>query len=284
MAAPGSLTPADLLEYEAAVGRSAVETTTLGAETAARFARTLGDAHFDLDDTLPLGRQWGFFLPRPTRSGTGPDGHPQRGGFIPAIRLERRMFAGGSMERLGALRLDAPAMKTTTIDSITKKDGAAGELVFVEISSVFAQDAEPVLREKQTIVYLNPGAAQAAPLPGNDLPIGEVVEDWTPDTVDLFRFSAVTFNGHRIHYDRRYATEVEGYPDLVVHGPLIASKLLDLAMRTVGANAREFTFRARAPAFVDQPLRFIADRSDDGFELKAVRCDGSLAMTARAGF
>ena len=284
MMAEGPLTPAELQDYEAAVGRSQVETMTLDALTAERFALVLDDAPFLDPAALPLGRQWAFFLPRPLRSKTGMDGHPERGGFIPAIRLERRMFAGGTMERLGEVRLEAPTMKTTTIDSLIKKDGAAGELVFVETTSIFAQDAAPVLRERQTIVFLDPGGAQEAPVPGTTLKTGEVHEDWTPDEVDLFRFSAVTFNGHRIHYDRRYATEVEGYPDLVVHGPLIASKLLDLAMRTAGRNATSFTFRARTPAFVNQPLRFIANRSDDGLALEAVRVDGRAAMTATAGF
>lgn len=281
---PDPLSPAEMAAYEAAVSRSESEASRLHADVARRFAATLGDMTFDDRRTLPLGRQWAFFLPKVTRATTGPDGHPRRGGFIPAIRLERRMFAAGSMERTGELRLEETATRTTTIESVAKKDGAAGELVFVETRSVFTQAGEPRLVERQTIVYLNAGAAQALPLAGGPLPAGDVVEDWTPDEVDLFRFSAVTFNGHRIHYDRRYATEVEGYPDLVVHGPLIASKLLDLAMRTAGRDAARFSFRARNPAFVNQPLRLKADRSTTGFALEAVRVDGSVAMAAQVEF
>lgn len=284
MVSQGPLTPTELESYVAAVGRSQTEVDLIHATTAERFASTLGDTRFELPDQLPLGRQWAFFLPRVTKGTTGPDGHPKRGGFIPAIRLERRMFAGGAMTRTGDLRLGAPATRTTTIEAVERKEGGAGELIFVNTRSVFSQDDQPVFEEAQTLVYLDPGAPPKRPEPGGDLPAGDVHEDWVPDSVDLFRFSAVTFNGHRIHYDRPYATEVEGYPGLVVHGPLIASKLLDLAMRTAGANATSFSFRARQPAFVDQPLRSVATRTDDGFELKALRCDGSVAMTASAGF
>ncbi len=279
-----ALTEDEFAGYQAAVGRTAADTSVLDAEVAARFASTLGDVRYEEDATLPLGRQWAFFLPKVTKGTTGPDGHPKRGGFIPAIRLERRMFAGGTMERAAPLALGRSAVRTTTIDSVSKKGGAAGELVFVETSSVFVQDDRPALTERQTIVYLNPGAAQVLPVAGATLPTGDVVEDWTPDAVDLFRFSAVTFNGHRIHYDRPYASGVEGYPDLVVHGPLIASKLLDLALRTAGRDASAFSFRARNPAFVDQPLRFIAERTETGFDLKAIRVDASVAMTATATF
>ena len=278
------LTAAEFASYEAAIGRSRTETCRLDGEVARRFASTLGDGAFDDAAHLPLGRQWGFFLPHATKAITGADGHPKRGGFVPAVRLERRMFASGSMERTGTLRLDADANRTATIENVYKKDGAAGELVFVETVSTFDQGAGPVMKERQTIVFLNPGAAQASPEAGGSPPTGDVVESWTADEVDLFRFSAVTFNGHRIHYDRRYTTEVEGYPDLVVHGPLIASKLLDLAMRTKGADATRFSFRARMPAFVNQPLSLVATANESGLALQAVRIDGKAAMTAEAAF
>ncbi len=286
MTAEGPLTAAEIAHYEAAVGRAMEERAILAPEIAARFAGTLGDVHFPTHDTLALGRQWAFFLPVVTKGTTGADGHPVRGGFIPAIRLERRMFAGGAMERLGDVALGVETTKTTTIESVERKEGGQGELVFVELTMDFAQGGTPVLRERQTIVYLDPGAPVPLPTPvaADQLPAGEVVEDFTPNEVDLFRFSAVTFNGHRIHYDHPYATGVEGYPALVVHGPFIASKLLDLAMRTAGADAKRFSFRARRPAFVNQPLRFVADAAEGGYSLKAVRADGQVAMTADAGF
>ena len=281
-----ALTAAEIAHYEAAVGRRMEETATLAPETAARYASTLGDDAFTAADALPLGRQWAFFLPVVTKSTTGPDGHPLRGGFIPAIRLERRMFAGGSMRRLGELTLGLETTKTTTIESVERKGGAQGELIFVELAMSFAQGGRPVLEERQTIVYLDPGEPVPLPEPvtASALPTGDIMEDFTPNEVDLFRFSAVTFNGHRIHYDHPYATGVEGYPALVVHGPFIASKLLDLAMRTEGRNAERFAFRARRPAFVNQPLRFIADADGEGYQLRAVRVDGQVAMTAEIGF
>ena len=280
------LTQEEIAHYEAAVGRTLEETATLAPEIAARFASTLGDVHYPSGDALALGRQWAFFLPVVTRSTTGPDGHPLRGGFIPAIRLERRMFAGGSMTCSGEVRLGVETTKTTRIESVERKEGAQGELVFVEVSMTFSQGDRPLLEERQTIVYLDPGEPVTLPPPVDPATLagGDAVEDFTPTEVDLFRFSAVTFNGHRIHYDQPYATGVEGYPALVVHGPLIASKLLDLAMRTEGRNATRFSFRARRPAFVNQPLRFIADARDGGYALKAIRADGEIAMTAEAGF
>jgi 3-methylfumaryl-CoA hydratase len=286
MTAETALTAEEIAHYQAAVGRHMEETATLAPEIAARFSSTLGDVHFPTRDTLALGRQWGFFLPVVTKGTTGTDGHPVRGGFIPAIRLERRMFAGGAMERLGEVQLGVETAKTTTIESVERKAGAQGELIFVEVVMAFAQGGHPVLRERQTIVYLDPGDPVPLPTPvaEAELPTGDAVEDFTPNEVDLFRFSAVTFNGHRIHYDQPYATGVEGYPALVVHGPLIASKLLDLAMRTKGRNADRFSFRARRPAFVNQPLRFIADADGDGYQLRAVRADGQVAMTAEVGF
>ncbi len=286
MTAETALTAAEIAHYEAAVGRRMEETATLAPEIAARFSGTLGDEHYPTRDTLPLGRQWAFFLPVVTKGTTGADGHPVRGGFIPAIRLERRMFAGGTMKRLGDVQLGVETTKTTTIESVERKAGAQGELIFVELVMLFAQDGAPVLEERQTIVYLDPGGAVPlpAPVPAGELASGEISEDFTPDEVDLFRFSAVTFNGHRIHYDQPYATEVEGYPALVVHGPFIASKLLDLAMRTRGRNAERFSFRARRPAFVNQPLRFVADADGPGHQLRAIRADGQVAMTAEVGF
>jgi len=281
MTAATPLTAEEIASYEAAVGRRREDTATLDAETVARFSATLGDARFAAGDDVPLGRQWGFFLPVVTPGETGPDGHPRRGGFIPAIRLARRMFAGGRMERLAPLTVGRATTRTTTIESVARKDGRdGGELVFVEIAMTFVQDDTPRLRERQTLVYLNPGPAQQAPAPVAELPGGAIVEDYLPTPVDLFRFSAVTYNGHRIHYDQRYATTVEGYPDLVVHGPLIALKLLDLAQRTAGRDLAGFGFRARRPAFVDQRLRLVAERHGDGFALTAHRCDGQVAMTA----
>jgi len=281
-----ALTAEEIAHYEAAVGRRMEETATLAPEIAARFSGTLGDVHYPTRDTLALGRQWAFFLPVVTKGTTGPDGHPVRGGFIPAIRLERRMFAGGTMRRLGDVQLGVETTKTTTIESVERKAGAQGELIFVELVMLFVQDGAPVLEERQTIVYLDPGEPVPLPTPvaPSELASGETVEDFTPDEVDLFRFSAVTFNGHRIHYDHPYATGVEGYPALVVHGPFIASKLLDLAMRTKGRNADRFSFRARRPAFVNQPLRFVADSDGGGYQLRAVRADGQVAMTAEVGF
>jgi 3-methylfumaryl-CoA hydratase len=280
------LSAAEIAEYEAAVGREQVLGETPTALIALRYAATLGDVRYEEADTLPLGRHWGFYLPVVSPSERGPDGHPRRGGFLPAVRLERRMFAGSRMESLAPFRLGVETLMRSRIRDVSLKEGSAGELVFVEVESRFVQNGREVASELQTLVYLDAPPPQPLPevLPLPAVEAGWDCEEWRPESVDLFRYSAVTYNGHRIHYDHPYATGVEGYPALVVHGPLIATKLLDLAMRKEGRSARAFQFRARTPCFVDQPIRLEALRGAGGYDLIARRCDGQVAMGAKASF
>ncbi|TVQ32323.1 MAG: hypothetical protein EA356_13410 [Geminicoccaceae bacterium] len=282
--AGAKLTPEEIADYTAAIGREQVLVETPTALVARRYAAAIGDVRYEEDATLPLGRHWGFFLVVVSPGQAGPDGHPKRGGFIPAIRLERRMFAGSRMESFAPFRLGVETELHQTIKDVQRKEGAAGELMFVEVESRYVQAGTAVAAEVQTLVYLDAAAPQKLPEP-QPLPAVEAVcEDWCPNSVDLFRYSAVTYNGHRIHYDHPYATEVEGYPGLVVHGPLIATKLLDFAMRQAGRSAQSFQFRARTPCFVDQPIRLEALQAEGGYDLIARRCDGQIAMGAKATF
>ncbi len=278
------LTAEEIAEYTAAIGREQVLVETPTSLVARRYAATLGDVRFEEPQTLPLGRHWAFFLVVVSPGEAGPDGHPRRGGFIPAVRLERRMFAGSRLESLAPFRLGLETEQVQTIKDVQRKEGGAGELIFVELQSRYVQAGRVVAEEVQTIVYLDAPPPARLPEPGPLPPVEAACEEWCPTSVDLFRYSAVTYNGHRIHYDHPYATKVEGYPSLVVHGPLIATKLLDVAMRKEGRSAKAFQFRARTPCFVDQPIRLEALPIEGGYDLIARRCDGQVAMGAKAFF
>ncbi len=225
----------------------------------------------------PVLAHWAWFLPAPQDSEIGEDGHPKRGGFLPALEsLPRRMFASTAISFDAPLTLDAQAEMTQRIASVNHKSGRSGDLVFVDVERIIAQEGQARVTEMQTLVYRGAGDAGPAPLPepeshASDAPEGGEV--WTPGTVNLFRFSSVTFNGHRIHYDLPYAKGVEGYPALIVHGPFIASKIAELAAR--GGELASLKFRAQSPCFVDQPIRL--GPADESGEFQALRCDGAVA-------
>ena len=198
----------------------------------------------------PLGH-WLYFLPQAPQSQLGPDGHPRRGGFLPPVPLPRRMWAGGRLTWVpgNPLRVGDAARKVSRIESVTHKTGRSGEMIFVLVRHEVHNERGLCLTEEHDIVYraaAQPGEKAAAPTPA------ETRATWrreiVPDDVLLFRYSALTFNGHRIHYDRRYVTGVEGYPGLVVHGPLIATLLLDLLRRELPqATVTHFAFKAVSP-------------------------------------
>ncbi len=260
--------------WQSWVGRSETRSEILCAESLRRFAAALGEP-LDVERVAPSLAHWAFFLPVVAPEELGPDGHPRRGGFLPPITLPRRMFAAADMLFHGPLQLGAPATRTSRIDAVTHKAGRSGDLLLVEIVHDIVQHGAPRVTERQTIVYRDAGAP-TAPVVAVDVPA--VPDDicWQPRSVDLFRFSAVTFNSHRIHYDLPYATHEEGYPGLVVHGPFTAARLFALAART--GTPRRFAFRALAPLFVDQPVRLRPGDAPGSFV--ALRCDGVAAMQA----
>lgn len=264
----------DVEAWRGWIGRAETRRQWLDPELARRYAAAVG-SDLDIEQSFPPLGHWAYFVDVAGPDGLGVDGHPKRGGdgLMPPITLPRRMFAAGTLQFVEPLALGQDAELTLTIADVRHRSGRSGDLVFVEVDRVLSQAGRVRVQERQTIVYRDAGEPTLAVIPAADLPVGD--ETWTPTAADLFRYSAATFNSHRIHYDRPYATEVEGYPALVVQGPLTASKLLALASRS-GA-VRRFAFQARAPLFQGQAIQL-----RPGFE--AIRCDGAQAMSATVEF
>ena len=236
---------------------------------------------------LPPLWHWLYFLPLYRQSEVGADGHAKRGAFLPPVPLPRRMWAGSQFKFHAPLQIGDDVTRTSTIDNVTGKSGRSGQLVFVKVRHELRRRGEQdvALTEFHDIVYRDAalrGAAEPAPLaaPADSQWERKVV----PDDVLLFRYSALTFNGHRIHYDRRYVTEVEGYPGLVVHGPLLATLLLDLLREHLpGADVASFEFRALRPVFDIHHFFVCGEQLADGrIHLWAKDHQGWLTMDAHA--
>jgi 3-methylfumaryl-CoA hydratase len=272
----------DIETWRRHVGRTETRRQIIDAETLHRYAAAIG-ADLDVESKAPPLAHWAFFLEVVGPDEISPDGHPRRGrGITPAVTLPRRMFASAAMRFGAPLAVGRDAELTLTVADVKHRVGKTGELVFVEVDRVLTQDGHDCVSERQTIVYRGAGEATAAIQPV-ELPARKGEEVWAPTTVDLFRFSAVTFNSHRIHYDQAYARDEELYPGLVVHGPFTAVRLAALAARgNPGSPMTSFSFRAVSPLFVDQPIR-LAPGETPG-EVEAIRCDGALAMSASAAF
>ncbi len=236
-------------------------------------------------DALPPIWHWCYFLEAAPQSILGPDGHPPRGGFLPPVALPRRMFAGGRTAFVTPLRIGAHARQTAEVKSVVEKEGRTGKLCFVTVRYTIEQEGTTCIEEERDFVYREEGAPASAPEPQDlpPVPAGSWSRDVTPDPVMLFRYSALTFNGHRIHYDQPYVTQVERYPGLIVHGPLLATLLLDLVRLNQDRPVAGFSFQARAPIFDLNPFRVVATPGDgDEVDLKAEGPDGTLCMQASA--
>ena len=241
----------------------------------------------ELPAALPPLWHWLYFLPGERQSNIGVDGHPRRGGFLPPVALPRRMWAGGRLQFLRPLTVDAPVRRRSTITNVQSKSGRSGQLVFVTVLHEISDAQGVAIREEQDIVYrdapppTSAGAPAPAPLPAPaDEQYSRIVK---PDPVLLMRFSALTFNGHRIHYDRPYAMREEGYPGLVVHGPLIAMLLLEELRRThPGKTVRTFDFKAVSPLFDTAPFTVNGKLEGHAARLWARGPQGQLAMQASA--
>jgi 3-methylfumaryl-CoA hydratase len=235
---------------------------------------------------LPPLWHWLYFLPLHRQSEIGPDGHAQRGGFLPPVPLPRRMWAGSQFEFRAPVCVGDAVARTSTIAGVTPKQGRTGQLVFVKVRHELRCNgaAEPALVEFHDIVYREakkPTDVEPSPVAA---PTGAAWQRrLVPDDVLLFRYSALTFNGHRIHYDRHYVTAVEGYPGLVVHGPLIATLLLDLLRRhTPEAEVSAFHFKAVRPTFDRHPMQVNGQRQGPTVRLWAQDHEGWLTMDAVA--
>jgi 3-methylfumaryl-CoA hydratase len=246
------MTTIDIASLKTWVGRQNRVADSMDPFPARALAAALGDETIPkAGDCLAPSWHWLYFLETPSLSGTASDGHPLRGGFLPPVPLPRRMWAAGTVEILQPLRLGRPAEKTSAVQAVELKTGRSGELVFVTIEHKISQAEVLCIREEQTLVYRG--------MPTTALSLAETEQSFTddqwsrivnPDPVLLFRYSALTYNSHRIHYDRDYATRVELYPGLVVHAPLLVTLLLDLARHEGRLQPlRRFRFRAVRPTF-----------------------------------
>lgn len=233
-------------------------------------------------DALPPLWHWLYFPPETETSGLGPDGHPKRGGFLPPVALPRRMWAGGRLTFAADLRLGEMVAKHSDITALELKPGRSGDLCFVTVRHRFTVNGDLRLTEEHDIVYRNLPAPDApAPSPPQATGTASTTRAITPSMPLLFRYSALTFNSHRIHYDLDHCRDVEGYPGCVVHGPLIATLLADLAQSILPAPMTAFSFRATAPVFHTDSLTLNAGTSAP-LSLWATRTDGGQAMIAEA--
>ena len=273
-------------DFRSWIGRTETIRDDLALTQALAAAATLDIApdHLAGGAALPVPWHWFYFLPRGVQSELSIDGHPRRGGFMPPIPYPRRMFAGARLTVHAPLRLTVPAERIGEIRNVELKSGKSGALAFVTVGYRFVQDGALCLEEEQDIVYREPGAPVPAPVTAEwpTPPATSWSRVVTPDTRLLFRFSALTFNAHRIHYDRPYTMTEEGYPGLVVHGPLTAALLAQLAERESGRRIASFSFRGLAPLFDTAPFRLVGARTGDMVTLEAVRSDGVIAVSATA--
>jgi 3-methylfumaryl-CoA hydratase len=232
---------------------------------------------------LPECWHWIFFRPTTPQSGLGPDGHARRGGFLPPIELPRRMWVGGRIRFLQPLLIGSGAVRRSTITSISSKTGRSGQLVFVTVRHAIGTPDHVAIEEEQDLVYRSPPppgeTPRSEPAPA---PPDWIERLWT-DPVMLFRFSALTYNGHRIHFDHPYVTGEEGYPGLVVHGPLTALLLMDAATRHREASSGRvlgYQYRAVSPLFVGEEVTLAGTAYADGSAQVWASGPRGLAMTA----
>ncbi|WP_173424512.1 FAS1-like dehydratase domain-containing protein [Pseudomonas chlororaphis] len=235
------------------IGRSQQARDLLSDNLLKRIAATFGEPVPAHGEALPPLWQWCFFQEPLAESALGGDGHPARGGFLPPAANRNRMWAGGRLEFFEPLRAGFAADCLSTISHVEEKTGRTGALLFVTVRHEYSQDGRLAIREEQDIVYREPTPPKQAS--GEPLIQGDWREPVEPSPTLLFRYSAVTFNGHRIHYDFPYVTETEGYPGLVVHGPLIATLSLRAFCRAhPGARLRRFAYRGLRPLIAPQPF------------------------------
>jgi 3-methylfumaryl-CoA hydratase len=234
-------------------------------------------------DAAPFTVHWCLAQPVYPMSELGPDGHPARGGFLPPVPLPRRMWAGGELEFLEPLRVGDETTRTSRISDVTMKTGSTGALCFVSVEHLITTSRGLAIRERQDIVYRDVSPTAAPAKPAAPPPAARHRESHLADPVLLFRYSALTFNGHRIHYDRDYVTKVEGYPGLIFHGPLQAALLVEFAAKLHGGAApKKFSYRGVQPLFEGREFSVNANDTDAGMELWTANSAGQPTMKGTA--
>ena len=277
-------------DYQSWIGRSQTLTDVIAAAQANLMAKTMAvetgpvAEPFDDGDQLPPGWHWIYFLEADPTHSLGRDGHAKRGGFLPPIRLPRRMWAGSRMRFMAPLHIGDQVTKRSVIERVEEKTGRSGELCFVTVLHEYSRDETVLFVEEQDLVYREEPDPNA-PVPEDIMPAAssQVTRTIHPHPVWLFRYSALTFNGHRIHYDVDYCRDVEGYPGLIFHGPLTATLLLDLAGELAAGRAlSSFRFKGLSPIFDTGPFTLHGRAEDGHIELWATTQKGTLAVTAKA--
>ncbi|MDP7235386.1 MAG: MaoC family dehydratase N-terminal domain-containing protein [Candidatus Latescibacteria bacterium] len=265
------------------IGNQTTVTAEISPVPACQMAATLDlDTAVQVGDPLPPGWHWLYFREPAKTSALGPDGHAELGGFMPLLPLPRRMWAGGRIQCHRPLRLGNHAERRSTITSITPKEGRSGALCFVEVTHEITVAGTLCLTEIQSLVYREAAPADCRLPTANAAPTdAQFSKTWQPSSALLFRYSALTFNSHRIHYDVDYCRDAEGYPDLVVHGPLIATLLLDLFHHQFPDDLiTDFRYRARMPLFHPHPFAVHGTRNGAEGYAWAADMGGGLAMDA----
>jgi len=273
-------------DFSAWIGRSERTNDLISSAQLAGLAALLDHEAppWPVGEAPPLGH-WLHFLPQARQSAIDVDGHPKRIGFMPPVPLPRRMWAGGRIDFRAPLKIGAIVERLSTIADIQHKRGASGDLLFVKLRHDITADGVPMLFEEQDIVYRDGSSPRLATKAESSQPAEAVVPDivrtLVPDSVQLFRFSALTYNGHRIHYDRDYARDVEGYGGLVVHGPFLATLLMDLFLRSApDRRPTRFAFRAQSPLIDTAPFELCLAWINGGAKLWTRDRDGLATMTA----
>ncbi|MDS1142550.1 MaoC family dehydratase N-terminal domain-containing protein [Pusillimonas sp. SM2304] len=269
--------------WDAWIGRSERCDDNLDIGHIQKIALSLDAPAPEHGDPLPLLWQWGLFIKGLPYSELGADGHPKRGGFLPPADDRNRMWAGGRLTFLQPLRAGIKGHKTSTIVGVKEKEGRTGKLLFVTVKHEYVQDGTLCITEEQDIVYREPSPPK---LEGSiPTPSAQWSETVDPSPVMLFRYSAVTFNGHRIHYDEPYATQAEGYPGLVVHGPMIATLMCRAFTRAhPGKTAASLSYRGLRPLISPKPFNVQGVLSEAGVAQLWAEQDGTLAHQAELRF
>ena len=279
------MTEEDVAGLKAWIGREEHKSELLTSRLVEQFEATMGPSLATIGGEAPLGIHWCLNQPAVAAEGLGPDGHPARGNFLPPVPLPRRMWAGGTLSFLAPLRVGEMVTRVSRVANVAHKQGRSGELVFVTVEHDILGEGTIAIRERHDIVYraaeptTGPAPKTAVPAPRQP----EKIERIEATTTLLFRYSALTFNGHRIHYDLDYARNEEGYAGLVVHGPMQATLVLNMAARLLGNRApSRLDYRGVAPLMHGGFFTINASKSSGMLDLWTAGEDGVTRMEATA--
>jgi 3-methylfumaryl-CoA hydratase len=277
----------DLKHLRQWIGKTqeASDTVTAQLVKALRATLFLDIGSPKVGDLAPLTTHWCLAQPVVAANELGPDGHPARGGFLPPVPLPRRMWAGGLLELFDTLRVGDEITRASRITDVTTKTGSTGVLCFVAVEHVISTTRGMAIRERHDIVYRDvTSASDAKAQPVSAAPAAQHSEAHIADPVLLFRYSALTFNGHRIHYDRDYVTKIEGYPGLIVHGPLQAALMVEFAAKLRGKMPKAFSYRGVQPLFDGAAFSVNANDGSGDMSLWIANASGAPTMKATASW